>query len=99
MSPLYSIVNALTQTAAAIILIHASPLLLSYCISLAFLCSSRLLPLARSISFLSFLFHILFLFGLTQAQLRIPAHTRVLAGACVRTHTHPHSQLTSVKAL
>lgn len=86
MSPLYSIVNALTQTAAAIILIHAAPLLLSFCISLSFLSSSRLLPLSR-INLLSFLY--------------IPHPIPLLSNTGTLTHasTHTHTQLTLVKAL
>lgn len=68
MSPLYSIVNALTQTAAAIILILASPPLLRSCIPLSFLPSSCLLSSPGSISFLPFLFHILSAFCLTHTH-------------------------------
>lgn len=68
MSPLYSIVNALTQTAAAIILILASPPLLRSCIQLSFLPSSCLLSSPGSISFLPFLFHILSSFCLTHTH-------------------------------
>lgn len=84
MSPLYSIVNALTQTAAAIILIHASPLQLSFCISFSFLSPSLLLPLSRInlLSFLSILHPIPLL-----------SNTGTLA------HASTHPQFTLVKAL
>lgn len=88
MSPLYSIVNALTQTAAAIILIHASPLLLSFSISLSFLSSSRLLPLSR-INLLSFL----------SIPHPIPLRSNTGTPTNTSTHTHTKTQLTLVKAL